>query len=192
MNSRRFESIGAILNRATSNPTTSDGEPQNERPATPRSASPASEGQPRPAAPTVRRPPPPPTVSVKSVSAKSDGGVRRIAFRLDPALHEALTGKAATGKISQGQVVLDCIEAAHQDGSLDDLVARERDDLQSGSLFPRLRSRGAAQATVPVEIRLHARAATVLDQLVEQTGADSRTQLIIAALRHSLTSAGHP
>jgi len=39
---------------------------------------------------------------------------------------------------------------------------------------------------VPVEIRLHAQAVTVLDQLVTQTGADSRTQLIVAALRHHL------
>jgi hypothetical protein len=39
---------------------------------------------------------------------------------------------------------------------------------------------------VPVEIRLHARAAAVLDDLVEQTGADSRTQLITAVLRRRL------
>jgi hypothetical protein len=123
----------------------------------------------------------------RKASASSDGGVRRIAFRLDPALRSALTARAASEKTSQGQIVLDGIEAAaHQAAALTDLVAAEAAAPQTGSLFPRLKTRGAAQATVPVEIRLHAQAVTVLDQLVTQTGADSRTQLIVAALRHHL------
>jgi hypothetical protein len=51
-------------------------------------------------------------------------------------------------------------------------VAAQAAPTPDGGLFPRLKGRGAAQATVPVEIRLHARAAAVLDDLVEQTGAD--------------------
>jgi hypothetical protein len=112
--------------------------------------------------------------------------VRRIAFRLDPAVHTVLTRKAADGKTSQGQVVLDCVEAAHTAGVLGELVTAEATPATSSGLFPRLKGRGAAQATVPVEIRLHARAAAVLDDRVDQTGADSRTQLITAALRYHL------
>ena len=70
---------------------------------------------------------------------------------------------------------------------LNDLVAAETTPAQTDDRFPRLRSRSTAQATVPVEIRLHARAAIALDQLVDQTGADSRTQLVVVALRHQLT-----
>jgi hypothetical protein len=60
---------------------------------------------------------------------------------------------------------------------LGQLVTIEAIAATSSGLFPRLKGRGAAQATVPVEIRLHAGAAAVLDDLVKQTGAESRTQL---------------
>ncbi len=43
----------------------------------------------------------------------SDGGLRRIAIRLNPALHVLLIAKAAESRTSQGQVVLDSVEAAH-------------------------------------------------------------------------------
>jgi hypothetical protein len=99
--------------------------------------------------------------------------VRRIAFRLDPALHAVLTRKAADSKTSQGQVVLDCVEAAHTARVLAELATTEAIPATSSGLFPRLKGRGAAQATVPVEIRLHTGAAAVLDDLVEQTGAES-------------------
>ena len=100
MTSRRFESIGGILNRSTPSPGT-----QPTPPNTPgrggaghasRSLTTPSHDQP-----------------TAKASAKSDGGVRRVAFRLEPGLHEALTTRAAADKISHGQVVLDSIEAAH-------------------------------------------------------------------------------
>lgn len=180
MTSRRFESIGGILNRTV--PPRPDDQQRSELQPAARST-PTSDATDPVSAPasTARQGRP----SAK-VSAKSDGGVRRIAFRLDPALHEALTARATTDKISQGQVVLDSIEAAHRSRTLQDLVAAERDEPQTDGLFPRLRGRNTAQATVPVEIRLHAQAAAVLDELVNETSAESRTQLIIAALRRSL------
>ena len=112
--------------------------------------------------------------------------MRRIASRLDPVLHAALTATAASEKSSHGHVVLDCVEAAHNAGVLTDLVAAGTASPQPGGLFPRLKGRGPAQPAGPVEIRLHAHAVTILDQLVDETAAESRTQLIVAALRHRL------
>lgn len=179
--SRRFESISGILNRTATDPSPEPG----DEPAPDPAEAPAPTGvttlrtatRQRPAAET-------PTPLPAEASAGADGGVRRIAFRLEPALHTALTARAAEVKTSHGQVVLDCVEAAYQAGVLTDLVAAEVTPTQTEGLFPRLKSRSTAQASVPVEIRLHARAAMVLDQLVDQTGADSRTQLVVAALRH--------
>lgn len=184
MNSRRFESIGGILNRTSRTAASLEAGNQTQPQPAPVGASRTADGDTRTRTSTPlsadrqARP---------KASAQSDGGVRRIAFRLEPGLHEALTARAAADKISQGQVVLNCIDTAHKDHVLDEVVAAERDAPQTDSLFPRLRSRNAAQPSVPVEIRLHAQAATVLEQLVHQTTADSRTQLITAVLRHSLT-----
>src|SRR4051794_5400596 len=185
MTSRRFESIGGILNRTATDPTPTD-EPDDAAPTAAADTAPAAVTKLRPTGQNPRRPDRASAQSSPKSSTKSDGGVRRIAFRLDPALHSALTARAASEKTSQGQIVLDGIEAAHQAEALTDLVAAEAAAPQTGSLFPRLKTRGTAQATVPVEIRLHAQAVTVLDQLVTQTGADSRIQLIVAALRHHL------
>ena len=71
--------------------------------------------------------------------------VRRIAFRLDPALHALLTGKATGSKTSQGQVVLDCVEAAHMAGVLGGLVTTEAAPTSNGGLIPRLQGRGTAR-----------------------------------------------
>jgi hypothetical protein len=182
--SRRFESISGILNRTATDPSLEQA--GASAPAVAEEPAPTGVTKLRPAArsrPASEAPAPP----AAKASAGSDGGVRRIAFRLDPALHTALTARATDAKTSHGQVVLDCVEAAYQAGVLIDLVAAEATPTQTDGLFPRLKSRTTAQASVPVEIRLHARAATVLDQLVDQTSADSRTQLVVAALRHQLS-----
>lgn len=184
MTTRRFESISGILNRTNTDPEqaglTHEYLPESpaEAPATP------------PANVTNLHPPIQdrlPSPGTPNVSAKSDGGVRRIAFRLDPNLHSALTTTAANAKTSHGQVVLDSIEIAHRSGGLTELVAKEAGGLPTDGLFPRLKGRGPAQPTVPVEIRLHVQAVAVLDSLVAQTKAESRTQLIVAALRQRLS-----
>lgn len=193
MTSRRFESISGILSRPSA-PTS------NELPSVTRiigstadvgtaEAPVTSNGtqvtQLRPTneselGRTVTNPP-------TRASEIADGGVRRIAFRLDPSLHSVLSARAAATKSSHGQIVLDSIEAAHRDGLLVQLVRAETPQPKTDGLFPQLNRRAAAQPAVPVEIRLPARAAATLDQLVEQTAADSRTKLITAALRHHLT-----
>lgn len=189
MTNRRFESISGILNRTATDTAADLGTAEQPRDQSHAAAdpAPASVTTLRPATPDAGRPAQSLADASPKASTTSDGGVRRIAFRLDPTLHTALAAKAASDKASQGQVVLDAIEAAHQTDALTNLIAAEAAAPQSDSLFPRLRGRGTAQATVPVEIRLHAQAATVLDQLVTQTGAESRTQLIAAALRRHLS-----
>ena len=112
--------------------------------------------------------------------------MRRIAFRFDPDLYAALSTRAGRDGASHGQVVLDSIEAAHTAGVLADLIAGRAEPGNPSGLFPRLKTRGPSRPTVPVEFRLHTRAAAVLDTLVEQTYAESRTQLIAAALHHHL------
>ncbi len=52
---------------------------------------------------------------------------------------------AASENTSQGQVVLDAIEAPHHPGTLTDLVANEAAAPQTDGLFPRLKGRGSAQ-----------------------------------------------
>jgi len=189
MTTRRFESISGILNRTPAPATAADPDPaadpaqQPEPVLAPQEAGNVTKLHPKP---NGRRSAPPANKRDSAAPATHDGGVRRVAFRLDPTLHAGLTTAAASQKTSLGQVVLDAVEAAHHANVLRDLVAAEAASPEPDGLFPRLQTRGTARATVPVEIRLHARAAAVLDTLVDQTQADSRTQLIVAALRHRL------
>src|SRR4051795_4013828 len=132
MTSRRFESIGGILNRTATDPTPTD-EPDDTAATAAADPAPAAVTKLRPAGPNPRRIERAATQQpARTASASSDGGVRRIAFRLDPALHSALTGRAASEKTGQGQIVLDGIEAAHQAEALPDLVATEAAAPQTG------------------------------------------------------------
>jgi hypothetical protein len=110
--------------------------------------------------------------------------VPRIAFRLDPALHGELKSRAATEGSSQGQVVLDSVEATQQRGVPANLITGDSAGLHSDAgMFPRRKTRTAARTTVPVEIRLHARAVAILDELAAHHGAESRAQLVTLALK---------
>ena len=193
---RRFESISGILTRTTPN-TGTDPAPD---PAGQPSGSVNTAAEPAPAHVTTLRPAAGPGTSPggrrrtadpaprpQPKSAAADGGVRRIAFRLDPDLYTALNNRAARDGTSHGQVVLDSIEAAHSAGVLADLIDRHTQPATHDGLFPRLKARRPTRPTVLVEIRLHTRATAVLDTLVDQTNADSRTQLIVTALRHNLS-----
>lgn len=90
--SRRFESISGIPNRTATDPSPElDAVPAAdpvEKPAPTGVTKLRTATRQRPA---VETPNPPPT----QASAGADGGVRRIAPRLDPALHAALTAWAA-------------------------------------------------------------------------------------------------
>jgi hypothetical protein len=188
MANRRFDSIGTILSRTSEgNPPVASDQENLEVAAT----DPAPLGVTELPPMTSRRSTRPqssvsPPRLATGASAKSAGGVRRIAFRLDPALHAALTGRAADSKTSQGQVVLDCVEAAHTAGVLGELVTTEAAPTPNGPLPPSSGAAAPPGRRSRSEVRLHAGAAAVLDDLVEQAGADSRTQLITAALRYHL------
>ena len=183
MTTRRFESIGNILSSRSAELAQPAHDEPLSAPAAEPSPTPVTELRPA----TSSSPRRPDTTKRPPRSAAATGGVRRIAFRLDPDLHSALTARAGATNSSHGQVVLDSIEATHASGALTDLIAQEHTAGQTGGLFPRLATRSPVQPTVPVEIRLHAGAVTVLDQLVDKVGAQSRTQLIVTALRHHLT-----
>lgn len=185
----RFESISGILT-----PTTHAAD-NPDRPDKARETAAGAATEPTPAPVTLRpasstagsrRRPAEPAPQPRPKSATADGEVRRIAFRVDPDLYAALTSRAGRDGGSHGQVVLDSIENAHTAGVLAALITQKGEPGDQGGLFPRLKARGPSRPTIPVEIRLHARAVAVIDDLVRQSNADSRTQLITAALQRHL------
>src|SRR5215212_4642874 len=113
MSNRRFDSIGTILSRTSEGAAPSDHQEDLEVPAVDPAPLGVTELRPVSSRRSTRPSSVGPLRPGTSASAGSAGGVRRIAFRLDPALRAVLTGKAAEGKTSQGQVVLNCVEAAH-------------------------------------------------------------------------------
>lgn len=119
-------------------------------------------------------------------SDAADGGTRRVAFRLDPGLHQQLSERAAQTRTSKGNVVLDAIEDAYDAGAL----AHAAPQPARTGLFARTQERGPAAPTVLVEIRLTSQAVQTLDQLVARTKQPTRTQLIHAALDHHFRQAG--
>ena len=136
---------------------------------------PETSGNPvQPAAPSASRPSP--------ASASASGGVRRVVFRLNPDLHRSLGERAAAERSSYGQVVLDAVESLHGSGRLSAVLNEAVGSTSATGLFPRLRARHEARPAVPVEIRLDARAVAILEQLVDEHGAENRTQLIAACL----------
>lgn len=134
------------------------------------------------------------TAAVKSLGARtaspqrpraseaSDGGTRRVAFRLDPGLHRRLVERAARERTSNGNVVLDALQAAHDANTL---VPRPAQPERRG-LFVRTPVRTSPTPSVLVEIRLHSQALVEVDRLVTETRAGTRTQLFQNALAHYL------
>lgn len=185
MTSSRFQSIGAILAK------TAEGQPV-ELSDTQTAEADACSGTVSQLAPTQtnqtkRAARPATTMATRrpSASQASTGGVRRVAFRLAPDLYERLAAAATTRKSSHGQIVLDAVEAAAMNpDNLASLVAEPA--AATSGLFPRLPQRPPAEASIPAEIRIDARAVDILDQLVTQSGARNRTHLITAALQSYL------
>ena len=104
-------------------------------------------------------------------------------------LHTRLVAHVKQTDSTLGNVVLDAIEGAHVSGDLERLVAAARRRPAAppaAGLFVRTVPRGSAEASVPVEIQLHAQAVTQIDKLVKQHQADNRTQLITVALQAHL------
>lgn len=178
MNDSRFASIGDILSR----PSTQT-ERRDQDPDTPGEdqwePSPSDGGDSDASGPSS------PEAGDRKSTA-SNGGVRRVALRLDPLLHRALAAKVAVDRTSQGEVVLDAVEGVLESGRLADLIEQEHSRQHGQGLFPRLRPRGRPTATIPVELRLDARAVAALDELAKDLGAESRTELIAVALKDQL------
>jgi predicted transcriptional regulator len=170
--SDRFGSISGLL-----------ADRPERKPATIHPITPEGKGDPTP----ELKPAPQPRPATRK-SRESTGGTRRVAFRLDPDLHTRLLARARQTNRSQGNVVLDAVEAAHTGGILTDLVAAEKKppEPQAG-LFARTAPRAAAQSSVPVEIQIRAQAVDQIDRLAKEHYADNRTQLITAALRNHLS-----
>jgi len=172
----RFASISTLL------PTRPTVEPVRDQPS---EAEPdaASEGAFRSSArpvPARSRAPRRATDQPKArASDAADGGTRRVAFRLNPDLHQQLSERATKTRTSKGNVVLDAIEDAHAAGAL----THQEPHTRTG-MFARTPDRGPAAPTVLVEIRLTSQAVRTLDQLVERTKQPTRTQLLHAALSH--------
>ena len=172
----RFASISTLL------PTRATAEPVRDLPSDAQPDA-ASEGSCRSTQPVADRSRPPrrtPDQPKTRASDVADGGTRRIAFRLDPGLHQQLSERAAQTRTSKGNVVLDAIEDAHAAGAL----THEAPQPARTGLFSRTQDRGPAAPTVLVEIRLTSQAVQTLDQLVARTKQPTRTQLIHAALDH--------
>lgn len=192
MSDSRFASIGGILSRP-SNQT----QQRNQSTETPRDDVRGGED---PASDVVEAHAPgparnnteshPSTATGDRRSAESNGGVRRVALRLDPSLHQGLAARVAAERKSQGEVVLDAIEGSLESGRLADLIEEEHNFQQGQGLFPRLRPRGRPTASIPVELRLDARAVAALDELAKNLGAESRTELIAVALKEQLKASG--
>lgn len=117
-------------------------------------------------------------------SSASTGGMKRttisIPQRLAASMRERLQ---ADRKVSQIQFILNAIEAnAHR---LAELVEKERPAAPTtGGLFPdQSTSRNAIEERTTINFDTTEANLKVIDSLVEKHGADSRSQLIRAALR---------
>ncbi len=120
-------------------------------------------------------------VSVSPPSSGTSSAIRAISVSLAVPLAELLKLRARTAGEPKAQIVLDAVlEARHE---LSGLVADRR---RAGEWTDELFVRTAAAATEPrttVSLRMLARNVEALDDLVEQTGAASRSELITLALK---------
>lgn len=117
------------------------------------------------------------------------GASRRVAFRLQPELHAALSARTRESDSSRADVVLDLVEKAVIAGRLQAIVNNYASPHEhSGGLFPRLQGRRPAEPAIPTEIRVAPEAVQILDELVERHGALSRTHLLSAVVADAFTS----
>lgn len=121
------------------------------------------------------------------------GGMRRVPFRIEQSLYRDLVAYAAAHNLTQAEVLFEALERADEQNALADLVAAEKPAAHTGRLFTRPAKRaGHASAAVSAQVRVDAAAVETIDQLVAATQAESRTQLILAALREHLARQAGP
>lgn len=131
-----------------------------------------------------------PATRKQPVSKSSTGGTKETSVSLPVGVKEKWRAAADARSTTLVEVLLTAIEEAGE--RLADMVAAERPSpAKAAGLFPDRFQRPAARearSTAPLETS-H-RNFEVLDRLVKQTGADSRSQLITAALRAHLADIG--
>lgn len=182
---KRFEAIGSIL----SNPRPADAAPSRPHlvPAEPPAsdADPEAEQTEKRANETRKRAPGTAPRRATAPSKAEPKEAQRIVFRLKDELHSALVARVHRENSSKTLVVLDALEAAHDSGTLKDLVRAEQapQDTQHRGLFKRPQAGRKASPTIPTEIGLRGDGVSTLDRLVKTSGAANRTELVVAALQ---------
>lgn len=122
----------------------------------------------------------------------SESPIRESSFLAPAEIRDRLRAHAATKGFTLTQAVLIAVETtAHR---LPDLIAAQSGTgtVSKTSLFPALegrsRRRAPGQANVTISIRINVANLEVLDDLVDQVGAGSRSELLTVALRSYLES----
>jgi hypothetical protein len=106
--------------------------------------------------------------------------MRPVSVSVPLTMAEAWRDRAKRDRTSQVDVLLDGL-VAHQDKLADLVAARSEKPMVSDGLFDR--TPGAkGERFVGVSLRIKAGNLEVIDQLADKHGADSRSQLVAAAL----------
>ncbi len=117
------------------------------------------------------------TATARSASADT---MRPVSVSVPLTMAEAWRDRAKRDRTSQVDVLLDGL-VAHQDKLADLVAARSEKPMVSDGLFDR--TPGAkGERFVGVSLRIKAGNLEVIDQLADKHGADSRSQLVAAAL----------
>ena len=117
------------------------------------------------------------TAPARSASADT---MRPVSVSVPLTMAEAWRDRAKRDRTSQVDVLLDAL-VAHQDKLTDLVAARSEKPTVSDGLFDR--TPGAkGERFVGVSLRIKAGNLEVIDQLADKHGADSRSQLVAAAL----------
>ena len=117
------------------------------------------------------------TATARSASADT---MRPVSVSVPLTLAEAWRDRAKRDRTSQVDVLLDAL-VAHQDDLADLVAARSEKPTVSDGLFDR--TPGAkGERFVGVSLRIKAGNLEVIDQLADKHGADSRSQMVAAAL----------
>ena len=192
----RLGNIGNILNGGAARPRlvpppAPEAAPAPEPTALPRADRETAKTQPA----KTERPAQRPTAGARRLAKKAttSAAFHRVPVRLDADLRDRLDNAARAREATFSEIAFDALEAAHHAGKLGALVeadtapATRRASRPSGALFQRPQGRVAARPTVLTEFRLTTEDMAVLDSLVDEAEATSRSQLIKVALRHHLT-----
>lgn len=117
------------------------------------------------------------TATARSASADT---MRPVSVSVPLTMAEAWRDRAKRDRTSQVDVLLDAL-VAHQDELADLVAARSEKPTVSDGLFDRTPGT-KGERFVGVSLRIKAGNLEVIDQLADKHGADSRSQLVAAAL----------